>query len=214
MNYTNNLTLDKAVSILDIDSIFCDDLRPIIKRFNLLVKPIIYSKIYNSLLLNIDSFIIDEKKFNCGTRVINILSGATSLAVTLITLGKGISALIDSYYATNDYLKAYWCDQLANWVICDAIKQIKQTLQEEQKRNGLKITTHCAPGYYEWDLYDQEKILDLFSDNKPEVILTESMFIKPTKSIISVIGIGKHVSYEESRCINCTIGKCASCKFK
>ncbi|MDO4618709.1 MAG: vitamin B12 dependent-methionine synthase activation domain-containing protein [Clostridia bacterium] len=72
-------------------------------------------------------------------------------------------------------------------------------------------THRFSPGYGDWDICDQQKIINLLDATKKiGITLTESMMMIPTKSVTAVMGIGK----EQNSCHSCENCDKKDCEFR
>ncbi len=82
----------------------------------------------------------------------------------------------------------------------------------------LAVLPHCSPGYPEWDIAQQARLMELIGRTKqyalPATIeVLDSGMLRPKKSLLAVFGLTKHI--EKTRkltdlvpCENCSFGSC------
>jgi cobalamin-dependent methionine synthase I len=85
---------------------------------------------------------------------------------------------------------------------------IQHNLKVEMKGIGMGTTNRYSPGYCDWDITEQKKLFGLLPAVFCGISLTESMLMKPIKSISGIIGIGKEVSFKRYSCNYCKDNHC------
>jgi hypothetical protein len=77
--------------------------------------------------------------------------------------------------------------------------------------NGMAVLPHYSPGYPEWDIGEQNRLLALFGDALPERLeALDSGMLRPKKSLLAVFGLTRHVQ----RVRRLTDLVFASCQFR
>ena len=79
-------------------------------------------------------------------------------------------------------------------------------------QSGYQGTLRYSPGYCDWDTEQQKEVFQAIDAGSIGVVLTESCFMIPQKSISGVIGIGERGREKTSPCIVCS--KKASCPYR
>ena len=197
MVYNLHITTDEAGALLELSDSLADQLEGVVEAFNHTIHPAGGYRIYETIHLDADGFVLEG------------IPWSSSLAVVSITLGEDISRLIEQYNKEFDFITAYWLDKLSNWALEQLMRLLKQELREEVAKDHLKITSHWGPGYCGWDLKEQEKLLPLSGADQWGITLSSSMLMRPVKSMSGVVGIGDQVIYKESGCGDCRLPNCA-----
>lgn len=208
MKYTIEISLHEANKLLELGTEFKSDLETVIREVNNVLVPQGVYKYYEIDILNNTSFIIQNKVFHCGTKICKALEGSTAMVIFVATVGDGVKALVDHYNKEYDFLKAYWCDKIANWVLDKVVEKMKEDLSKHFIKKNLKITSNWGPGYCGWDISEQRFLMELLSDEELNITLSSSMLMHPIKSLSGVIGIGKQVKYRKSGCADCNLLHC------
>lgn len=168
-----------------------------------------YRTIDKRVELRTKSITLGEVKMYCGEKNIQLLEGSTQIAVIVCTIGEAISELYNHYINEEDYIKAYLCDMIANAATNETMETAKRCLKAEIASNGLSITSHIGPGYCEWDIREQEKLLSLLPAHICGITLTPSSLMLPVKSLCGIVGIGERVTYRRNACVICNLLHCA-----
>jgi hypothetical protein len=82
-------------------------------------------------------------------------------------------------------------------------------------QHGMAVLPHYSPGYPEWDISDQRKLLHLIRQENftEEIHALDSGMLQPKKSLLAVFGITRHVHRvrnlrELIPCENCSMPSC------
>lgn len=88
-------------------------------------------------------------------------------------------------------------------------------LCEWADQRGMAVLPHYSPGYPEWDISDQRKLLELLRQKnfRAEIQALETGMLRPKKSLLAVFGITRHVNRvrnlaELIPCENCSMPSC------
>lgn len=208
MKYTIEISPEKAGQLLELSTDFKCDLEEVVARTNSLLSPEGIYRVYETAQLSKTSFTISGKEFHCGAKVCQALEGSKAIAVLLATIGEGVNTLIGQYNKEYDFLKAYWCDKLANWTLDQVIEQMKAEIARNAEKDGWKTTSNWGPGYCGWNITEQASLLELLPAEELRVSLSPSMLMHPVKSLSGVMGIGRHVRYKKSGCADCNLSHC------
>lgn len=175
---------------------------------NVVMKPESLIALYNDMEVGMASISLGGMRFDCGTKIASALQGSSAAAVFVATLGHEVTDLYNKLNGAADYLKAYWLDILANSAVDRMADRIRGQIAESVSLSGLQATSNWGPGYCQWQLTEQRRLLDLIPGSERLVTLTESMLMQPMKSLAGIIGIGENVKYHVSNCADCTLPYC------
>ena len=145
MVYNLHITTDEAGALLELSDSLADQLEGVVEAFNRTIHPAGGYRVYETIHLDADGFVLEGIPFHTGRKIAHALRGSSSLAVVSITLGEDISRLIEQYNKEFDFITAYWLDKLSNWALEQLMRLLKQELQEEVAKDHLKITSHWGP---------------------------------------------------------------------
>lgn len=158
--------------------------------------------------LDIDSFIIDNRTFNCGKIIISNLQKSETLGFMIATIGNEISNWTKSLMNSNEILKGYLVDKIASEIIEMVADETELKMNEMLVQFGYKTTNRYSPGYCGWNVSDQQKLFALLPNNFCEVIINENSMMFPIKSISAVIGMGSSVERKDYQCSICEVDFC------
>jgi hypothetical protein len=130
------------------------------------------------------------------------------IAVFACTAGTEISRLASDYNKKGHTVHAYIADSLGSIVVERAMDMIQEQLRFMMDQQGLKITNRYSPGYCGWELKEQAKLFGLLPELFCSISLSDSMLMKPIKSVSGIIGIGKDVTYDHYTCSYCKDVNC------
>ena len=80
----------------------------VVEAFNHTIHPAGGYRIYETIHLDADGFVLEGIPFHTGHKIAHALRGSSSLAVVSITLGEDISRLIEQYNKEFDFITAYF----------------------------------------------------------------------------------------------------------
>ena len=103
MVYNLHITTDEAGALLELSDSLADQLEGVVEAFNHTIHPAGGYRIYETIHLDADGFVLEGIPFHTGHKIAHALRGSSSLAVVSITLGEDISRLIEQYN------KEYYC---------------------------------------------------------------------------------------------------------
>lgn len=201
------IELATALKVTKADPEFSDMLNEVVEAVNNCIRLSSSYRIVSDFTLGEDCVQIEDYTFACGQKVADALAGSRYIAVFAVTIGDGVSDLYAGYTASSDYLSAYWCDLLANHAVRVAMENLEDTIRKSHADGH--ITSNWGPGYCGWPLADQRKLLALLPAEDRCVELTDSMLMRPSKSLSGLIGIGRDVVYHKSGCADCLLENCA-----
>lgn len=152
MRYDIKLLPDEAVRLLELGTEMEDELAGVVQETARLLVPEADRRIYPLDRLTADSFVAAGTEFRCGAKIARALAGSEAVAVVLATVGHGVSERVARYNRDYDFLKAYWCDKLANWALDRLVELLKADIAAGCAGDGQRITSHWGPGYCGWDI--------------------------------------------------------------
>jgi hypothetical protein len=135
--------------------------------------------------------------------VTNHMVKAESLAVYACTAGDEITRMAAEYNRNGSPVHAYIADSLGSIIVERAMDIIQEHLKSTLAEKGLQITNRYNPGYCGWETREQKLLFSLLPDSFCGITLTDSLLMKPIKSVSGIIGIGKNVTYDHYTCNYC-----------
>ncbi len=145
-------------------------------------------------ILNADIFFVSEK-------LAQHLSGCTKIAVLAATLGRNADITLRRLSLTNVAQAA------AAQAVCAAlIEAYCDEVQEDiaGAAEGMHLKPRFSPGYGDWQLQEQRKLLLLLNcEKKIGLTLTDGYMLSPVKSVTAVIGLTADAVSYKSKCRTC-----------
>jgi hypothetical protein len=152
--------------------------------------------------------IIGDVEFDTKSIVTRHMDKSGLIAVFACTAGAEISRLASEYNKNGHTVHAYIADSLGSIVVERAMDMIQEKLKSLMEEHGIKITNRYSPGYCGWDIKEQIKLFGLLPDHFCNISLTDSMLMKPIKSVSGIIGVGRDVNYDLYTCNYCKDVNC------
>jgi len=112
------------------------------------------------------------------------MDGAEEGFVVICTIGEKYTSLMEKYGLHLDRLAS---DTVENLAEHSARALLEQYFNEEE----WTLTKRYSPGYGDLGLDAQKHIFSLFRDETLDVMLTESFYMEPEKSISYIVGVKK-----------------------
>jgi hypothetical protein len=185
-------------------------IREILAESEKLVRPEGGYELYKSICVNRENntTIIGDVELGTKSIVTRHMDKAGLIAVFACTAGAEISKLASEYNKKGHTVHAYIADSIGSIVVEHAMNKIQERLKLQMEEKGLKITNRYSPGYCGWELKEQSKLFGLLPENFCGISLSDSMLMKPIKSVSGIIGIGKDVVYDQYTCNYCRDVNC------
>lgn len=159
----------------------------------------------------------DFKLFNTNYSLLdndikNHLKNCEKCVILAATLGITVDNKI-KYYEKINMTKAYIIDACATAYIESICDKVETEIKEIATKENKYITSRYSPGYGDFKIENQGKIIDLIDGNqKIGVLVTESSILIPRKSVTAFIGIVSHRPQVIYKCSICSKNK--DCTFK
>ena len=146
----------------------------------------------------------DHTEFQTGQRITSLLEESESLAIFIVTAGKGIEQWMQERTDRGDTFSSYVIDVVGSEIADLAALQLQNKLEQQIQPSGLNVTDMFSPGYCGWPVSDQHALFSFFPEGSCGIHLTETSLMDPIKSISGIIGIGKHAKRNrEDYCSHC-----------
>ncbi len=125
-----------------------------------------------------------------GGPVASVVAGAAHLVIGVCTVGPEISRRASELQRQGHRLRAMFLDDLGSWAVDQVRQQLCRTIEAEAAAQGWRASASLSPGESEWSVADQAAIFSLLDTQPIGVSLTESLVMRPIKSLSLIIGIG------------------------
>ncbi len=133
------------------------------------------------------------------------LKGCEKAYILAATLGVGVDALLRRYTLT-DMARVVILQACAAAMLEEYLDCCQDILRREQEREGYYLRPRFSPGYGDFSITHQERILCILdAPKKIGLSLTAGNMLAPTKSVTAIIGLSKLN-------IPCHIQGCEACE--
>lgn len=154
---------------------------------------------------------VNDVEFHTEVIVTMHLQHSTTIALFACTAGPEITSLAADYNRKGKTIHAYIVDSIGSIVVERAMDKVQEHLSLFMQERGLRITNRYSPGYCNWDIREQAPLFGLLPAGFCGITLSDSMLMKPIKSVSGLIGVGREVSYDRYTCHYC---KDVSCIYR
>ncbi|MDR3349267.1 MAG: hypothetical protein LBO03_06655 [Acidaminococcales bacterium] len=118
------------------------------------------------------------------------LRGAVKVAVLAVSVGGDIETRVNQLFAAGEYTKALLLDAAADSAVEQAADSLCAFVASSVRALGLGAGRRFSPGYGDWDIKEQPRILELSGAARIGLGATKSFMLAPRKSITAALGLG------------------------
>jgi len=115
-----------------------------------------------------------------------LAEGADAVAAMAATVGPGIDDLVEDYNARGDAFAMMVADAVGSVAAEELISLVHAAVATEAERAGGAVTRRVSPGYGDFDLANQPRLLGLAGGAALGITLTENFMMVPRKSVTAV----------------------------
>lgn len=181
-------------------------------------RPWVYARQINSLILEKGKIIIDNIEFT-SDRLYQRLSKAKahSVIVVAVSAGKECEEKAAQFWSANKPDEYFFMEVYGSAVVEDLIRNVGARFCAWADDHNVAILPHYSPGYPEWDIAEQDKLMGVIRDDKNDlpgnIEVMHTGMLNPKKSLLAVFGITSHVEETERLtdlipCESCTLPGC------
>lgn len=116
-----------------------------------------------------------------------LLKTCDYVTLLLATIGPSLENKVD-LIKVEDPSGAYYLETVGGWMADYMTDKVDSFVEAEVKKWGYNRTMRYSPGYGDWHLDVQTRILSLLHAEKLGVSLTESYIMQPRKSVTAAVG--------------------------
>ena len=162
-------------------------------------QPWVYFRKADSFLLNQNSFTIDGITFE-SKAVLDRFHKAQVNDVYLVAVsaGKECEERANVLWRDSKPDEYFFMEMYGSAVVENLIMQTSVQLSKWADEQNLAVLPHYSPGYAEWDVIDQLKLIDLIKsghvNGQLKVNSLDSGMLKPKKSLLAIIGVTQEQS--------------------
>ena len=121
-----------------------------------------------------------------GKAIAKTMAKAEEIALFVDTIGPALEAEVNRLYQRDEYTKATILDTIGSVTADEGAEYLNSLIVEKAKK---KSTPRFSPGYGDWDLSIQKRLLEVTQASKMGVTCNEAFFMIPRKSVSAVIGL-------------------------
>ena len=132
-------------------------------------------------------------------------------AVAVCTVGDALEQRARQLWDERELPLAAMLDSVGSGATESLAEYVNDVLCQEGLSRGLRVTNRISPGYGPWNVADQQALFRLCPARSIGVILNESCFMTPVKSISLLVGAGVQARVDDyfSQCARCWMASCA-----
>lgn len=146
-----------------------------------------------------------------GTDITAHLQGADYVTLMVATIGHQLEEEIAQSFASGDYTKGVILDAAGSDGVEKLADEITVALAAEAQKDGFYLTPRFSPGYGDWPLSVQVRLLELLEADLIGVTATESFMLQPQKTITAVVGWVRQPQVFSGACSSCHLTDCQYC---
>jgi hypothetical protein len=124
-----------------------------------------------------------------GNAIRKHLAGAERVVFLAATIGEAVEDAVTRHFDEGSYAHSVLLDAAATTAVeqvCDACETM---LRPQFAKEGFTMRWRFSPGYGDWDIHAQPELLRLSRADIIGISLTESLMLRPRKSVTAVIGL-------------------------
>ncbi|MBU4561262.1 hypothetical protein L6386_00265 [bacterium] len=121
-----------------------------------------------------------------GKAIARTMAKAKRIALFVGTIGPALEAEVNQLYQKDEYTKATILDTIGSVAADGGAEYLNSIIIEKAKKRS---TPRFSPGYGDWDLSIQKRLLEITQAAKIGVTCNEAFFMIPRKSVSAVIGL-------------------------
>jgi hypothetical protein len=167
----------------------------------LVAEPVLVDKVKQQIKLGGVNFYV-------GKNISIYLKKAEKLALLLCTAGPEIEVRSQHLMKEGHFPEGFILDTIGSIVVESAMEIIHESLSQDMRTLGLKVSNRYSPGYCSWDVSEQKKLFLFFPEKFSGITLSDSSLMNPIKSISGIVGISKDIKRMSYMCSNCTMINC------
>jgi hypothetical protein len=147
-----------------------------------------------------------------------ILRNAEAHSVVLVAVGAGSEAEEEAHRRWEEGKpdEYFFLEMYASAVVEHLTTMTGANLCDWAERHQMAVLPHYSPGYPEWDVSEQARLLALIKRHQPLpscVEVLDSGMLRPKKALLAVFGLTRHAEHlrrltDLIPCENCSFGPC------
>ena len=140
-----------------------------------------------------------------GSSIRKHLAGAERVVFLAATIGEAVEDAVTRHFDEGSYAHSVLLDAAATTAVeqtCDACESM---LRPQFAKEGFTMRWRFSPGYGDWDIHAQPELLRLSHADVIGISLTESLMLRPRKSVTAVIGLVRGESGDKEPPKGCAV---------
>lgn len=138
-----------------------------------------------------------------GNDIYNHLKQSEKCVIMAVTLGVSVDKKI-KYYSNIDITRSVIMDACATASVENLCDSVENIIKEIASDNGYYTTRRFSPGYGDFPIESQFKILDILkAQTKIGLTVTDTNILISRKSITAIIGLNKDECFSHFKCDEC-----------
>jgi hypothetical protein len=125
-----------------------------------------------------------------GGPVVEVMAGAAELIVAVCTIGPAVDRLIELAQKERQLFRAMIMHELGAWAVDRVRQEWCRLLEDELRAQGLRGSAPLSPGESAWSVKEQAVIFSLLEAGQIGVSLSDSMVMRPIKSLSLIMATG------------------------
>lgn len=119
------------------------------------------------------------------------LKDVSKVVLFVCTIGNELPRRVNEYVVKGEIAKATILDAVGSESAEALAQKVDDLIKTQAKREGFSTLMRFSPGYGDWTIFDQVKILKILKANRLGVKLSRSFIMTPEKSVTGCIGLVK-----------------------
>ncbi len=121
--------------------------------------------------------------------LVKLAAGASAVAAMAATVGGGVDELAGEYDGRGETFAMTVADAVGSVAAEELMSLVHDAVKAEAARAGEEVTRRISPGYGDFELAAQERLLRLAGGFELGISLTENYMMVPRKSVTAVAAV-------------------------
>jgi cobalamin-dependent methionine synthase I len=117
------------------------------------------------------------------------IAGAQKAALFVCTIGKGLTEAVNKYVTKGEIARATVLDAVGSEAVEALADRVDDIIKAKARAGGYAAVSRFSPGYGDWTIFDQVKVLKALHSDKIGVKAAKSYIMVPEKSVSACIGL-------------------------
>lgn len=148
-------------------------------------------------------------KFLTG-KIPPFIRGSGSLVLFVVTIGDKIEKEAGILTSGTDPLSGYLLDRIGSFAVESLAERLEKRLRKDYSLIKKSVSSRFSPGYCDWPVEEQFKMIKALDFSKAGVELTEGCMMLPKKSISAIAAVAGADVFKDfvSSCDICEMKEC------